>query len=113
MLLYKKLLLMTFGTTLVYSECVSVTLVIQHATRMRRIVVYDLCGCTIFFHIISYTARFSGGKSYWRENVFLICFLQRLSEIFLILRRIQRDTIVLFTGLYVKYPLFLSDGNET
>ena len=35
-----------------YSKCVSVALSIQHATRTRRIPIYGLSGCTIFFHII-------------------------------------------------------------
>jgi len=36
-----------------YSECVHVALGIQHAMRMRHIVIYDLPGSTIFFQIIS------------------------------------------------------------
>ena len=40
-------------------------------------------------------------------------FLQPLSETFLILRRTERNIIKMYTGLQVKYPLFLSDFNET
>jgi hypothetical protein len=36
-----------------YSECVFITLVIQHAMRVRRIVIFGLSVSTIFSHIIS------------------------------------------------------------
>jgi hypothetical protein len=39
--------------SITYSECVSVALAIQHAKRMRRIVICGLSDSTIFFHIIS------------------------------------------------------------
>jgi len=39
------------GISIAYSERVSVALAIQHAKRMRRIVIYGLSGCSIFFHI--------------------------------------------------------------
>jgi len=39
--------------------------------------------------------------------------LQRSSETFLILIRNEGDMIKMHVGLYVKYPVFLSDFNET
>jgi hypothetical protein len=38
--------------TITYSECAYVVLVIQHAMRLRRIVIYGMSGCTLCFHII-------------------------------------------------------------
>ena len=45
--------------TSTYSESVYVALGIQHAMRMRYIVICDLSGSTIFFHLISQTTLFS------------------------------------------------------
>ena len=48
-----------------------VALVILHAVRMRRIILSSgLSASTILFHIISYTARFSGEKLFNIKFVF-------------------------------------------
>ena len=44
--------------SITYSERVFVALSIQHALRMRCIVICSVLGCTTFFHTISYRARF-------------------------------------------------------
>ena len=44
--------------SIIYSECVSVALVIRHAKRMRRIILLSVASPFVF-HIISKTARFS------------------------------------------------------
>ena len=47
--------------SITYSECVSIALCIQHAMRMRHIVICGLPGSTIFFHL-SQRAGFSEKK---------------------------------------------------
>ena len=78
--------------SITYSECVFVTLCIQNAMRIRYIVICGLPRSTIFFHIISLTARFSKKKSDNIKYVFWFS-VQQLSEKFLYLRRTERDMI--------------------
>jgi len=79
---------------------------------MSHIVTCGLSGSDIFFHIFSQIAGFSEKKNYGTWNVFWFA-VQLLSEMFLILRRTQWDTVTDYTGLHVKYPLFSSDFNES
>jgi len=74
---------------ILYSECVFVALVIQHAMRMSHFC--GLSGCTIFFHITSQTARIS--KCGIEHRMCLDFYLQIMSLTFLILRRNEPDMI--------------------
>jgi len=77
---------------------------------LRQSIICDLPGFTVVFfahYLILEKEVYLNIK-----NVFLNFLMQFLSEIFLILGRIQRDTIKMYKGPRVKYPLFLSDFNE-
>ena len=52
-----------------YSESVFEALVIHHAMRMRHAVICGLSGCTMFFHIITQTARYLRERKIEYENV--------------------------------------------
>ena len=95
-----------------YSEHVFVALGVQCEMCMRHIFLCGMPSFVIFLYIISQTAQFSKKKVINHEKCYLI-FSKIFSETFLILRRIVRDMIKMFIGLQSKYPLFLSDFNET
>ena len=57
-----------------YSECVIVALGIENARRMRHIFICGLPTSTPFFHIISYMARFSGGKKVIENKMCILIF---------------------------------------
>jgi len=70
-----------------YSECACVALGIQYAMHMQHIVICGLAGSTKFFHILSKAADFR--KIFIEHKMGILIFSTTLSEIFLILRRIQ------------------------
>jgi hypothetical protein len=71
-------------------------------------VISGLSGSTTFFHIISYTARFSRKKKVTEHKMCVFWFsLQLLTETFLILRRIQRDIVTNIHRSSSKVPIIL------
>jgi hypothetical protein len=90
-----------------------VALGIQHAMRMRRIVICDPPRSAIFSHIISRTASFSK-TGYWIQSVCFDFLYKFFCLTFVILRGFERDMMKKkHLGLHVKYPLLLSDISET
>jgi hypothetical protein len=92
---------------------VFVTLGTQHALRMHYMVICGLPRSTVFFYFISGTARFTKKKSFTEHKMCVLIFSTNLSETFLTLRRTERDMLKIYVGHHLKYPLFLSDFNET
>ena len=94
-----------------YSECVYVALVIQQAKRMRHVILsFVACMATQYFYTLSHK-RHDFWKKVFQNRMCVFTFLYRF-QTFLILRRIQRDTIQMYRDLHVKYPSFSSDFNK-
>ena len=80
--------------------------VMHFAPFVRRIVMCVLPGRTIFRYVISGTAQFS------KKKVFFEC-QQFCTQYFSIYEEFKEILLYIKRGLHLKYPLFLSDVNET
>jgi hypothetical protein len=93
--------------SITYSECMSVSLIIQHSESMRLIILFPVASLAVpYFSTLSYKGHG------FRKNVIVrkICALI-LSETFL--RSIKGDMIIKVYWFSCKLPTFLSDINET
>ena len=99
--------------SIIYYERVSVAFDIQHAKRRRRIIA-SLWPLRLYHNYphTSTKGTISGKKGYWTKNCVLI-FTTTFSETFLIPTIVQQGTIITVHRSKVKYPLILSDFNET
>jgi len=107
-----------------YSECVSVALVIQYVTHMLHITLSSVAHLTLPYFATRSHKRHDFRKK-WLKIKWVFWVWHRLSETFIILRRIQRDFIIShykknsegfyrkLHSLHVKYPLSLSNFIET
>jgi len=77
-----------------HSECVSMALVVRHAKRIRRVILSSVaCLAAPYFSTLSHK-RHGFDKTLWNMKCVFWLSLRYLSEIFLILRVIQRDAII-------------------
>jgi hypothetical protein len=91
--------------SITYCECVFVDFGKQRVMRMKRTAICSLN--PPFFHIISYTARFSGRRGVLNTKCVFWFSLQLSSETFLILRRTEQDMIKKVNWSSCKVPVIL------
>jgi hypothetical protein len=99
--------------SITYCECVFVALNIQHAIRVRYIVICDLPGCTIFFHYFKNGTNFGEEKSYWKLSAYFDFINNFCLKHFSCSEELNEIRSKVYIGLHVEYWSFLSGFNET
>jgi hypothetical protein len=102
---FKGLTLLPWKSSITYSECVSVASVIQHACTLFYFILWPVRLYGIFPHYLINGRIF--GEKIFNIKCVLLFSLQRLSEILLILRPIQRDVITNVHWSSSKVPAIL------
>jgi hypothetical protein len=92
--------------------CVCVALVIHNAMRMRHIIICGLPRCTIFFKLSHKRHDFRKKKLLSTKYVFW-CPVQLCLKHILLYEEMSEIWSKMYNGLHVKFPLFLSDFNDT
>jgi hypothetical protein len=92
--------------------CKSVVLVMQHAKRMRRIILSSMaCLALSYFSTLS-LKRHDFRKKIIEHKICASIFCTNFSETFLIVRKIQRVSIINLHISSCKYHLITSDVTE-
>jgi hypothetical protein len=93
---------------------VFVALGIQHAMRMHHIILPSVaCPAVPYFSTLCHKIHENISKKVIEHKMCVSIFSTSLATPFSTLRRIERDMVINVHSIYVKYPLFVSDFNET
>ena len=96
-----------------YSECVLVAFVTQHAKRMHRVLLSYMASPTLQqFSTLSHKIQVFR-KIFVGHKMCIWIFFMTLCEAFLILRRNRQDMFINISRYSCKVSLFLSDFNKT
>ena len=93
--------------TIIYYECIFVLLFIQHAKCMRHIISSVASPTLPHFSTLSHQRQIPKNKKLLHIKCVFLFSLQILSETFLTVRRIQRDTIINVRRSSCKVPVVL------
>ena len=94
--------------SITYSECVSIASVIQNTTRMRRFISWTVaCPAVPHFSTLSHKGHVFRKKKVLNTKYVLIFSKIFFSDIFLILRRTERNMNINVYWSTCKYQLFL------